>query len=86
MQADPARQIPALRGVPTAVVTAQASWFAQFGHAVACFLGQAGADVTQLRLADHGIGGNGHLMMLERNNAEIAGLIDRWLDGRIRRL
>jgi pimeloyl-ACP methyl ester carboxylesterase len=82
VQAEPARQIPALRGVPVAVVTAEASWFAQFGHAVAEFLRQAGADVTHLRLAEHGIRGNGHLMMLERNNAEVAAAIDGWLAGR----
>lgn len=82
VQADPARQIPGLRGLPVAVVTAEASRFAQFGHAVAAFLRQAGADVTDLRLAGHGIHGNGHLMMLERNNAEIASAIDAWITAR----
>ena len=79
VQAEPARQIPALRDIPVAVVTAEASWFAQFGHAVVEFLRQAGANVAHLRLAEHGIHGNGHLMMLERNSADIASLIDRWL-------
>jgi pimeloyl-ACP methyl ester carboxylesterase len=79
IQAGPPRQIPALRDVPVAVVEAEASFFAQYGHAVAEFLRQSGANVAHLRLAAHGIHGNGHLMMLERNNADIASLIDRWL-------
>ncbi len=82
VQAEPARTIPALRGLAVAVVAAEASRFAQYSHAVAGFLRQAGADVTHLRLAEHGIHGNGHLMMLERNNAEIADAIDAWVSAR----
>jgi pimeloyl-ACP methyl ester carboxylesterase len=82
VQAEPARSIPALRDLPVAIVTAEASRSAQFGHAVAGFLRQAGADVTHLRLADRGIHGNGQLMMLERNNAEIADAIDAWISAR----
>jgi hypothetical protein len=34
---------------------------------------------TYIRLADRGIHGNGHMMMLERNNAAIAGVMLAWL-------
>ena len=32
-----------------------------------------------MRLADRGIHGNGHMMMLEKNSDAIAGVIDGWL-------
>jgi hypothetical protein len=37
--------------------------------------------VTEIRLAELGILGNGHAMMLERNNAEIVTAITRWITG-----
>jgi pimeloyl-ACP methyl ester carboxylesterase len=80
VQAEPARRLPHLAdGVPVAVVTAEASWHAQTDWAVVEFLRQAGVDATHIELAELGIHGNGHLMMLERNNAEIAAAISAWL-------
>ena len=35
---------------------------------------------TLIRLADVGMHGNGHMMMIEKNNAAIAGVIAQWLD------
>ena len=32
-----------------------------------------------IRLADRGIHGNGHMMMLEKNSDAIAGVIEGWL-------
>ena len=32
-----------------------------------------------IRLADRGIHGNGHMMMLEKNNQEIAAVMADWL-------
>ena len=40
---------------------------------------------TFLRLPDIGIRGNGHMMMLEENNLEIAGLLHEWVAERIAR-
>jgi pimeloyl-ACP methyl ester carboxylesterase len=79
VQAEPARRLPNLADVPVAVVTAEASWHAQFDYAIVEFLRQAGVDAAHLQLAELGIHGNGHLMMLERNNAEIAQAIMHWL-------
>lgn len=79
VQAEPARQLPNLRDIPVAVVTAEASPHAGVDHAVVEFLRGAGVDATHVKLADLGIHGNGHLMMLERNNAEIAQAISAWL-------
>ena len=35
---------------------------------------------TLIRLADAGMRGNGHMMMIEKNNAAVAGVIAQWLD------
>jgi len=40
---------------------------------------QAAVPVDYLRLQDRGIYGNGHLMMVETNNLEIARVIDEWV-------
>jgi len=42
-------------------------------------LEQAGVQVDYLQLADIGIRGNGHMMMLEENSDEIAKIIYDWL-------
>jgi hypothetical protein len=42
-------------------------------------LAQAGVKNSFIRLADRGIKGNGHMMMLEKNNLAIAGVIADWL-------
>jgi pimeloyl-ACP methyl ester carboxylesterase len=47
--------------------------------ALAAWLGTIGADATYWYLPDQGITGNGHMMMLEMNNADIAGLIAGWI-------
>jgi hypothetical protein len=43
------------------------------------YLIQAGVKTTFIRLADRGIHGNGHMMMLEKNNLQIAEVINGWL-------
>jgi hypothetical protein len=39
--------------------------------------------VEFIRLADIGIRGNGHFLMLEKNNLDIAAVIADWLDRRV---
>ena len=68
-----------LAGVPIAVVTAESSGHAPADHATAEFLRSCGAEVDELRLGELGIHGNGHAMMLEKNNAEVASLITDWI-------
>ena len=79
VQAEPARRLPALARMPIVVVTAEASWMAADNHAIVHFLRQAGASVDHLKLADHGIHGNGHAMQLERNSDEVAAVIEGWI-------
>ena len=42
-------------------------------------LGIPAAHVTWIKLGDVGIHGNGHMMMLEKNNLQVADVIARWL-------
>jgi pimeloyl-ACP methyl ester carboxylesterase len=79
LQKPPARQLLNLQNVPILIVTAEASYHAPYDHCTVKFLEQAGAHPTFSRLADSGIHGNGHMMMLEKNNKEIAELMSRWL-------
>ena len=53
---------------------------APYDHCTVKYLEQAGAKPTFIRLADRGIKGNSHVMMLEKNNKEIAAVIAQWLD------
>jgi pimeloyl-ACP methyl ester carboxylesterase len=84
LQAAPARQIPRLRGIPILILTSESSYHAPYDHCTAKFLEQAGVKNTFVRLADHGIRGNGHMMMLEKNNLEIAAFIRGWETANVR--
>ena len=43
---------------------------------------QAGGSVEVVDLPEHGIHGNSHMLMMERNNLQIAGLVQDWLAGK----
>ena len=62
------------------VLTAEASYHAPYDHCTVRYLEQAGVKPTAIRLADSGIRGNSHVMMLEKNNKDIAAVIAQWLD------
>jgi len=80
VQREPARQLPNLAKMPILVLTAEASYHAPYDHCTVKFLQQAGVKPTFIRLADLGIHGNSHVMMLEKNNKDIAAVIAKWLD------
>jgi pimeloyl-ACP methyl ester carboxylesterase len=80
MQASPARQLPNLQKIPILILTAEASYHAPYDHCTVKYLDQAGVRSEWIKLAEKGIHGNGHMMMLEKNNAEIAAVMSRWLD------
>jgi pimeloyl-ACP methyl ester carboxylesterase len=77
------RRLPNLAGLPIAVVSAEASPFVHFHDDMVAFLDAAGCDVESLRLADAGVRGNGHAMMLERNNVEALEPIARWVEAKV---
>ncbi|KAL7933049.1 alpha/beta-hydrolase [Trichoderma chlorosporum] len=78
-QEAPARQLKNLCHVPVVLVTAEASYHAEYDHLTAEFLRDAGVPVEHLYLADHGIRGNGHMMAIEKNNKDIQQFINTWL-------
>jgi pimeloyl-ACP methyl ester carboxylesterase len=47
----------------------------EFEQSVCEWLNRAGARATRYALGDHGIVGNGHMMMLERNSSEVGDFI-----------
>ena len=78
-QAEPARQLTKLK-MPIMVLTSEASYHAPYDHCTVKFLEQAGVRPSFIRLADLGIKGNSHVLMLEKNNKDIASVIAGWLD------
>jgi hypothetical protein len=80
MQKSPARQLPNLQKVPILVVTSESSYHRAYDHCTVKYLEQAGVRATWIKLADAGIHGNGHMMMLEKNNMEIAAVMSRWIE------
>jgi pimeloyl-ACP methyl ester carboxylesterase len=78
-QREPARRLLNLK-MPILVLTSEASYHAPYDHCTVKYLQQAGVNPTYIKLADLGIRGNSHVMMLEKNNQEIAAVIAGWLD------
>ena len=79
-QAEPARTLVNLRSIPVLVVQTEASYHAPYDHCTFAYLQQARVSTVRfVRLADVGIKGNGHMLMLEKNNLEIAAVAERWL-------
>jgi hypothetical protein len=62
------------------VLTSEASYHAPYDHCTVAYLNQAGVKTTFIRLDEVGVRGNGHMMMLEKNNMAIAGVMANWLD------
>jgi len=84
MQKGAARQLPHLRQIPVMVMAAEASYHAVYDHCTAQYLQQAGVPTDFIRLEEQGLRGNGHMVMLEKNNLAVAQLIDQWLQRKLR--
>ena len=72
-----------LSDMPVLLVTAEASILGHFDTQVRDHLADAGARVELLRLAEHGVHGNGHGMIFERNHLQV---LDVVMDGLARLL
>jgi pimeloyl-ACP methyl ester carboxylesterase len=79
-QQEPARNLVNLAKIPVLIVTSQASYHTPYDDCTAAYLTQAGVPNRHLHLADLGILGNGHMMMIEKNNQAIAAIMLDWLD------
>jgi pimeloyl-ACP methyl ester carboxylesterase len=78
LQKAPARQLPNLAKMPMLIVNGEASFHAPFEHCTVKYLEQAGVHPTWIDLGKAGVHGNGHMMMLEKNNLEVAAIIEKW--------
>jgi hypothetical protein len=79
MQKAPARQLINLKNIPTAVISAEASYHQLYDNCTVNYLKQAGMQhIEWMPLQSKGIHGNGHMVMIEKNNLEIAKVIDDW--------
>ena len=79
-QQEPAHRLVNLIKIPVLIVTSQASYHAPYDDCTAAYLTQAGVPIRHLHLADLGILGNGHMMMIEKNNQAIAAIMLDWLE------
>jgi pimeloyl-ACP methyl ester carboxylesterase len=79
MQKAPARQLVNLKNIPVMVMAAEASYHQVYDHCTAKYLDQAGVKTEYIRLQDKGIHGNGHMVMIEKNNLDIARVVDEWV-------
>jgi pimeloyl-ACP methyl ester carboxylesterase len=82
-----ARQVDRLKAIPTLFVYGDniekdARWpqIRRNGVAFAEAMRAAGGKVEVVDLPQAGIRGNSHMLMMDRNNLEVAALIQRWLD------
>ncbi len=80
-QKEPAKALTNLKNIPTLIVTSEASYHASYDHCTSQYLTQAGVKNDFVRLEEKGIKGNGHMMMLEKNNLDIAALMAAWTNG-----
>ena len=78
-QKAPARGLVNLVRIPVILVTGEASYHATYDHCTVKYLRAAGVDVDFIRLEERGLRGNGHMLMLEKNNLDIAAVMEEWL-------
>jgi pimeloyl-ACP methyl ester carboxylesterase len=82
LQAEPVHKWKNLQNIPISWVTSE---FGGGGSPVSnvAFLKQAGCNAEMLRLRDFGIIGNGNLMLMEKNNHEVFGVVQDWLNRKL---
>jgi pimeloyl-ACP methyl ester carboxylesterase len=80
LQAEPARKLKNMQGIPIVIVTSEGSFAAPGNPGGVAYFKQAGCKAEELRLVDHNIHGNGHMMMCERNNKEVLAVITDWIE------
>lgn len=74
-----ARELVNIKQSYHALVTAEASPHSQYDWMTSSFMKQAGVRLDWIKLEEHQIRGNGHLMFLEKNSNQVAALIERWI-------
>jgi pimeloyl-ACP methyl ester carboxylesterase len=79
VQQEPARTLKNLQNIPVLFLSMEASYHREYDHCLAKWLNQAGVKTQYVEAETVGLPGNSHLMMLEKNSADIAKYIGGWL-------
>ena len=79
VQAEPARKLKNLQPIPVLFMVGEGSYHRIYDHCLAKWLNQAGVKTEYVEMEKAGLPGNGHMMMLEKNSADIAKYIGGWL-------
>jgi pimeloyl-ACP methyl ester carboxylesterase len=79
VQAEPARKLKNLQSIPVLFMVGEGSYHRIYDHCLAKWLNQAGVKTEYVEMEKVGLPGNGHMMMLEKNSANIAKYIGSWL-------
>jgi pimeloyl-ACP methyl ester carboxylesterase len=78
VQQEPARRLKNLQSIPVLLMVADGSYHRQYDHCLAKWLNQAGVKTEYVEMETVGLSGNGHMMMLEENSADIAKYLGSW--------
>jgi len=79
VQQEPARKLKNLQNIPVLFMSMDGSYHRQYDHCLAKWLNQAGVKTQYVEEETAGLSGNGHMMMLEKNSADLAKYIGNWL-------
>ncbi len=79
VQQQPARKLKNLQNIPVLFMVGEGSYHRIYDHCLAKWLTQAGVKTEYVEMEKVGLPGNGHMMMLEKNSADIAKYIGGWL-------
>lgn len=77
--AEPAPKLPKVASVPYLAVAGEASIHILWDHCAAMFIRQVGGTADYVKLADVGVRGNGHFSNMEKNNLEVAQVVQDWI-------
>jgi len=83
LQAEPARKLKNLLNIPAVLVTSEASYHVPYDPGTVAFLRQAGVTLDHIKLAEIGIKGNAHFMMMEKNNREVLQPVLDWIAAKV---
>ena len=79
LQQEPARKLKNLQNIPVLFLNGDGGYHRIFDHCLAKWLNQAGVKTDYVEMENAGMSGNGHMMMLEKNSADIAKYMGQWL-------
>lgn len=79
VQQEPARKLTNLQNIPVMLMVGEGSYHRIYDHCLAKWLNQAGVKTEYVEMETVGLRGNGHMMMLETNSADVAKFIGTWL-------